>query len=271
MSRSRTFAYVRGSIDPEVETMETQKAVIADYCRRIGRPIDGWYVDRAEAGTKHFLDRTAGRHLLMAATRGDHIIVARADRLSRSFARFAQALQQWNRLGVTVHLCDMPGAVLDANSGAIRWIVEVMAEFAMCDRRMVQLRSRESARQLELQGRRNSRFAPYGFRWKKQGGKTYIAKAPEEQAIICKVVGLASEGYSFDQIRQQLIELKVRNRRRRPFGPNRTSQYDHSQRLACSRADADLRLIGANQEISPPVHRKPHSSTPPILTFIGAH
>ena len=42
----------------------------------------------------------------------DTVIVARLDRLSRSFIGFAQILEFWMKHKVAMHLCDMPGGVL---------------------------------------------------------------------------------------------------------------------------------------------------------------
>jgi len=90
----------------------------------------------------------------------------------------------------------------------------LLVSFTEAASRMVTIRNRATAARLKVQGRRRSRIAPYGFEFRKRGGKSFLVPEPIEQAIRRRVLELNSQGYSIDQIRRYLAyEWKVRNRR----------------------------------------------------------
>jgi DNA invertase Pin-like site-specific DNA recombinase len=156
---------------------------------------------------------------LVDVRKGDNVVLARIDALSRSLAGFGRALDLLGNMGVTVHLCEIPGCVLDPTSASRRLLVEVLKRYVERERRMTSLLNREVAARLGAEGRRRSRFAPYGFKWERRGRKTYMAPVADEQLILRTVTGLRAQGYSLDQIRQYLnYEWRVRNRRGNDFG-----------------------------------------------------
>jgi Resolvase, N terminal domain len=60
---------------------------------RIGREIDGFYIDPAVTGKKPMFERGAGKELIAEVRPGDIVIVARLDRLARSFIDFVNILE----------------------------------------------------------------------------------------------------------------------------------------------------------------------------------
>jgi DNA invertase Pin-like site-specific DNA recombinase len=117
------------------------------------------------------------------------VIVARLDRLSRSFVGFAHILDAWLRLKVVLHLCDMPGGVFDPENP----MSEMMIVFANYERRRISQRTR--------------RWAEYGWRWEKRTdsrtGNLINVKVPDEREreILRKAVELRAAGHSLDAIR----------------------------------------------------------------------
>jgi hypothetical protein len=72
---------------------------------------------------------------------------------------------------------------------------------------------------LKAEGRRYTRYAPYGFTWEKRGGFTFLVPEPGEQRICPKAAEMRLQGYSWHQIRCYLAyEWKVRNRKGNDFG-----------------------------------------------------
>jgi len=101
--------YIRASTDKQIASPETQRQIIEEYAGRLGRNVDRYFIDPATSGKKRLQDRTDGRELMTTLLSRDTVIVARLDRLSRSFIGFAQILDSWTKLKVGIHLCDMPG------------------------------------------------------------------------------------------------------------------------------------------------------------------
>jgi DNA invertase Pin-like site-specific DNA recombinase len=214
-----TYGYVRGTTDPRVESPEVQKQIIADYASRRGLLVDGIFVDRAAAGGQPLIAREAGGQLLLALRKGDHLIAARLDRVSRSLLGFGTILEALDKLGVVVHLCDVPGGVLDPKNRYCSMLTRILVAFARHDRRMLGQRASRALAARRAAGERYTRVAPYGYRWQRRGKKTFIVAAHEEQAIIRQAVEMRAQGYSYHQIREYLaFEWKVRNRRGNEFG-----------------------------------------------------
>jgi DNA invertase Pin-like site-specific DNA recombinase len=81
----RVYGYIRASTDKQIASPETQRQIIEDYAKRLGKSVDRFFTDPATSGKKRLQDRDAGRELMAILPPRDTVIVARLDRLSRSF------------------------------------------------------------------------------------------------------------------------------------------------------------------------------------------
>jgi DNA invertase Pin-like site-specific DNA recombinase len=216
---ARLYGYGRASTDKQVASPETQKQIIRDYAKRFGRDVDDFFIDPAVSGKKPLFEREAGKNLSLALKPGDHVIVARLDRLSRSFIGFAHILELFLKKKITMHLCDMPGGVFDPDNPMSELMIGVLIVFANYERRLISVRTREGLQARKARGERYCRWAEYGWRWEKRYDtrlkKHVNVKVPDsqERAILRKVVELRAAGHSFDQIRQHLnYQVKARTR-----------------------------------------------------------
>ena len=216
---AQTFAYVLASADPEVESTAVQTAIIKDYSRRIGRQIDVVFTDDADAGWLHLIDREAGKSLLTALGKGDHVVVAGIHRMFVSFTEFGETLGRWAALGVVLHLCNVPQCPLDPENAFSRLMIQFILTFAGQKRHSLSIQNRQALARLKAEGRRCSRHAPYGFRWEKRGQHSYQVPEPGEQQLCIRMARLYMEGYSFHQIREFLAySARIKNRMGKAFG-----------------------------------------------------
>ncbi len=95
---ARVYGYIRASTDKQIASPETQRQIIDEYAGRLGRSVDRFFIDPATSGKKRLQEREAGRELMTTLRSRDTVIVARLDRLSRSFIGFAQILDSWTKL-----------------------------------------------------------------------------------------------------------------------------------------------------------------------------
>ena len=182
--------------------------------------VDHYYVDPATSGKKSLFDRTAGKELATTLRKGDHVMVARLDRLSRSFVGFARILEFWQKLGMTLHLCDMPGGgVFDPDNPMTELMIGILIVFAKYERKLISVRTKEGLQAIRDRGEKYCRWAEYGWRWEKRhdprSGKLVNVKVPDEREreILRKAVELRAAGHSLDQIRQHLnYGMKARTR-----------------------------------------------------------
>ena len=216
---SRVYGYIRASTDKQIASPETQRQIIEDYAKRRGRSVDRFFVDPAVSGKKPLFDREGGKELSLILRKGDEVIVARLDRLSRSFIGFARILEFWLKHKITMHLCDMPGGVFDPDNPMSEMLIGMLIVFANYERRLISVRTREGLQARKLRGEKYCRWAEYGWRWEKHIDprlkKQVNVKVPDEneRAILRKVVELRAAGCSFDQIRQHLnYQMKARTR-----------------------------------------------------------
>jgi DNA invertase Pin-like site-specific DNA recombinase len=216
---ARTYGYIRASTDKQIASPDTQKQIIEDYARRLGRTVDRFLIDPAVSGKKSLFERDAGKELSLILKKGDHVIVARLDRLSRSFVGFARILEFWLKHKITMHLCDMPGGVFDPDNPMSEMLIGMLIVFANYERRLISVRTREGLQARKSRGEKYGRWAEYGWRWEKQYDprlrKDVNVKVADqgERAMMAKCVELRAAGLSLDKIRQYLnYEMKARTR-----------------------------------------------------------
>ena len=155
--RPRVYGYIRASTDKQVASPETQREIIEEYARRLGRPVDASFIDPATSGKKPLFERGAGKELAAGIRRGGHVIVARLDWLSRSFVGFALILDVWVKLKVVLHLCDMPGGVFDPDNPMSEMMIGILIVFANYERRLISQRTREGLAARRQRGERYCR------------------------------------------------------------------------------------------------------------------
>ena len=216
---SRLYGYIRASTDRQIASPETQRQIIEEYARRLGKTVDRFFVDPATSGKKSLFDREAGKELTLILNKGDEVIVARLDRLSRSFVGFARILEFWLKHKITMHLCDMPGGVFDPDNPMSEMLIGMLIVFANYERRLISVRTREGLQARKQRGEKYTRWAEYGWRWEKRfdpvlGKDANVKVADEgERAIMAKCVELRAAGCTLDKIRQHLnYEMKARTR-----------------------------------------------------------
>src|SRR6516162_6936847 len=197
---AHTYGYIRASTDKQIASPETQRQIIEDYARRIGKTVDRYFVDPATSGKKELHDRDAGRELMSILRSRDTVIIARLDRLSRSFIGFALILDAWTKLKVGIHLCDMPGGHFDPDNPMSEMTIGILIVFANYERRLISQRTREGLQARKLRGETYCRWPEYGWRWEKQydakRGKQVTVMVPDEdeRKIMRQVVKMRSEG-----------------------------------------------------------------------------
>src|SRR4029077_26719 len=199
---ARVYGYIRASTDKQIASPETQRQIIEDYAKRLGRSVDRYFIDPAVSGKKSLFDREAGKELSLTLKKGDGVIVARLDRLSRSFIGFARILQCWLKHKITMHLCDMPGGVFDPDNPMSEMLIGMLIVFANYERRLISVRTREGLQARKSRGEKYCRWAEYGWRWEKRfdsgSGKQVNVKVVDEgeRAIMAKCVELRAAGCS---------------------------------------------------------------------------
>jgi DNA invertase Pin-like site-specific DNA recombinase len=210
----KCFIYVRASTSHQVESPDTQQRICEEFVRRKGLPNPIVFADPSTSGKSDVNERAAGGKMLASLRAGDHIVVSRLDRISRSFIGFAKLLDTIIRRKVTIHICDMPGGTVDPNDPGQMAMAQMTIVFANYERALIVRRIREGFDNIRQQpGRALGGYAaPYGYKHEKVYSrrlkKHYRIVVPheQEQAVLVKMVELHAAGMSFAQIANYLNE-----------------------------------------------------------------
>ena len=230
----KVYGYIRASTAVQVQSPDTQKQIITRYAASIGVTVDGFYIDRAVSGKHHMMDREAGRELMLALRPGDHVIFARLDRLSRSFYGFAKVLDQWEKMGITMHMCDMPFPCLGKETDPLkRMFIQMLVTFAEYERQMIRVRTAEGLAALKENGGKWTNQSKLGYKWHKlPDGKWTQIVDPMEMRKCMKVLEMRRQGYIYQAICDYLnrtwkVKTRCRGKYRDPKskGGEYTPQY----------------------------------------------
>jgi DNA invertase Pin-like site-specific DNA recombinase len=235
-------------------TIDVQKTTMSAFAARLGRTIDFWWLDPATHSDKDIVERPDGSKLMAELRRGDHLIVAKLDRLSRSYIEFAMTLDTLEKRGVVLHVCDIPGGTFDPHNHIGRLMIHILIAFAEYERSLIRIRTREALQARKQRGQKYCRWADYGWRWEKRTDprlkKPVNVKVPDEneRAILRKVVELRAAGRSLDQIRQHLnYVMKARTRMGGEWTTGRiASLFEQGLRLMAETAtDTTINTLGS--------------------------
>jgi putative DNA-invertase from lambdoid prophage Rac len=202
----RVFGYCRASTMKQAESPETQKGLIAKYCEFMGMPVPkSYYVDPGVSGKVPIGERPAGGVLLGQLKHGDHVVVAKVDRMFRRLSDAATVLDQFERNGIRLHICNLMGGAIDLSSPIGRFLIHILAAFAEMERSFIRERIKDGvarARQKDIR----PGLARLGFKKVKAWDKTknrYVkisVKDDEERAVMGEILKMRLDGMTFKEI-----------------------------------------------------------------------
>lgn len=215
--------YIRASTSKQIASPETQRQIIVEHCARQGLGEEvAFYIDAATTSHKDLYSRPAGNAMMLALCAGDTVVIARLDRLSRSFVEFAGLLDQFMKRRIQLRICDWNGAHFDPANPMSCLLVHMLISFAEYERALISQRTKEGLHALKAQGKKYCSNAPYGYEWiKKSDPKTgemgaELVANETERMLMAKVVEMRDQGYSADEIRQYIAyEWKMPTNRKR--------------------------------------------------------
>lgn len=246
----RHYGYVRVSTEKQNLSPEVQRDTITKAAAALGLTIDAWYQDapviekgkanEAVSGNTPMHNRRAGRELCNHVRKDDHIFMAKLDRGFRSLRDFCNVMDEWEKLGVHLHICDLSGG-FDISSPMGKAMLQMLVVFAELERKMIGQRTKEGMAGTKRKCYLVSKYPGYGFTWEFRtvNGKQKRVKipCPEERADMADIVEWNHEGFNWFQIQAHLIDLGrvtkdgklwSRNRIRRAFLAELQIRYEEA-------------------------------------------
>jgi site-specific DNA recombinase len=214
---NRTAIYCRVSTDQQATeglSLDAQQERLLAYCTARGLDVVDVVVDAGESAGKPLAARPGGRKLLGLVKRKavGSIVVLKLDRAFRNAKDCLNVVDDWDRLGVALHIVDMGGQSIDTQSAMGRMFLVMAAGFAEMERRLTMERTVAAlAHKARTGNMRTNSTAPFG--WKYEGNA--LAELPDEQLVIGLVRVMRQTGVSF---RAACAELTARGHRNRSGG-----------------------------------------------------
>jgi DNA invertase Pin-like site-specific DNA recombinase len=143
--------YARVSTDRQAGTgygLEAQQSAIEREAEHRGWTDVQWYIER-EGRSGSSMDRPEMTRLLRDVRRGDVLVAAKVDRLSRSLVDFATLVETAQRRGWTIVTLDLG---LDLSTAQGEFVASVLAAFARMERRLISQRTRDAMAAAKARG-----------------------------------------------------------------------------------------------------------------------
>jgi DNA invertase Pin-like site-specific DNA recombinase len=236
-----TYGYARASTKKQSDSPETQSVNIGNYAalNHLGDVI--FFVDPAKSGKAPWEKREAGGDLFSRLKPGDNVIVAKLDRAFRKLSDCVVVLENFERVGIKLHICNMLGGAIDLSSPMGRFLIHILAAFAELERAFISERTRDGLANKKRKGIRHARFPGYGFRWEKRviDGKSQRVRVPDDQEreVMNSIVQWrkGDPPLSWDEISQRLrriLNLKTKEGR----------EWDVNRVRRAYRAESELKI-----------------------------
>lgn len=224
-------AYCRVSSEEQARegvSLAAQEARLTAYCAAKGWTLVAVVRDEGESAKS--LDRPGLAELLTALPkRGrpwDAVVFLKVDRLTRSVRDLGELVTRFDKAKAALVCVEEP---LDTSTAAGRMLANLLVTVAQWEREANGERTKTALGHLRTQGRRVSRFAPYGARF--EGGQ--LTPDPAEQAVRARVRALAATGLGPSALVRATWAEGLRNRHGHVF-----SRAALAQMVATKRKEA---------------------------------
>jgi len=197
----QAIGYARVSTRDQADnghSLEAQQAKIEAYATLHDLQLMGVAIDDGYSGKD--LDRPGIEKVLGMIRRRavDVVIVAKLDRITRSVRDLGDLIERFDASGIQfASVADN----IDTNTAAGRLVLNVMASVAQWEREVIGERTSDALAHMRANGRRVSRFAPYGYRLTADGA---VEPDAHEQEAVVMIRQLRANGMKLDKIGAEL-------------------------------------------------------------------
>jgi DNA invertase Pin-like site-specific DNA recombinase len=159
------------------------------------------FVERGVSGGKPFNERPQGAQLLAALQAGDVAITPKLDRIFRSARDALNALDDFKRRQVSLHIIDLGGDV--TGNGISKLVFTILSAVAESERDRI----RENVRGVKADQRKRGRYlggtAPFGYR---VSGSGQLVADKDQQKAIKRMRSMHRSGRSLRAIADDMKE-----------------------------------------------------------------
>lgn len=198
-------AYLRVSTDSQADSgagLAAQRAAIETYAKRHGLTITSWHEDAGVSGAAGIEARPGLAAAIATLRKGDTLIAAKRDRVSRDTFLAAVIDRAVSRKGATITSADGVGNGDTAADAFMRSVMSAAAEF---ERGLIRQRTKSA---MAAKRRAGERVGTIPFGWCLGDDNTLVPVA-EEQRVIEQIIRCRAAGMSYRAIAAILTDEGV--------------------------------------------------------------
>jgi DNA invertase Pin-like site-specific DNA recombinase len=207
MTSKRVF-YGRQSKGEDLQkySIDAQKTLVE---KKFGTP-DLYFQDKGISGAKGLEAREGLRNAVDSLKRGDELVVAYRDRISRDFLLMAVLEDKFERKGIKILSATEESLNSDSiEATAMKQMVSVMSSM---ERKIIARRIKNVLAHKKSNNERISRFPEYGYDFAGDDSKS-VVKNEEEQKVLALIKELKGEGKKITHICRELDARKIPTKR----------------------------------------------------------
>jgi site-specific DNA recombinase len=204
----KVIGYLRVSTDEQSLGLDAQKIACEEYCRKQGLDLHAFFIDEGLSGGLSFDKRPGILNAIANLNKGDVLVVAKRDRLSRGDV-LAMAMIEASvvRKGARIVSASGEGTENeDPSSILMRRMVDAFGEY---ERLIIKSRTKAALQTKKAKGQRVG-HVPFGHRLAQDGIHLEIDEL--EQEILQQLRDLRRDGLSYREIAQEMNNKKAFNR-----------------------------------------------------------
>lgn len=215
MHTSKAIGYARVSTIQQVKdgvSIDAQTSQIESYCTFRKLELERVITDCGVSGGIQMQDRDGGSELLEELRSGEYtdVIIVKLDRAFRNVVDCLKVVQEWQSLGINVHIQDIGGQSVDTSSAYGMFFLTVLAALAEMERKQVSERTKTGLWMKKQKREYCGGGIPYGFKLADDG--KVLVPDKHEREIIEYAVELRDDGLSYRGIARALHEEGFRSR-----------------------------------------------------------
>jgi DNA invertase Pin-like site-specific DNA recombinase len=207
MATKKVF-YGRQSKGEDVQkySIEAQKTLVE---KKFGT-IDLYFQDKGISGSKGLEAREGLRNAIDSLKRGDELVVAYRDRISRDFLMMAVLEDSIERKGIKILSATEESLNSDSiEATAMKQMISVMSAM---ERKIIARRIKNVLAHKKSNNERISRFPEYGYDFAGDDSKL-VVENEEEQKVLALIKELKGEGKKITHICRELDARKIPTKR----------------------------------------------------------
>jgi len=205
---SKKVFYGRQSKGEDVQkySIEAQKTLVE---KKFGT-IDLYFQDKGISGSKGLEAREGLRNAIDSLKRGDELVVAYRDRISRDFLMMAVLEDSIERKGIKILSATEESLNSDSiEATAMKQMISVMSAM---ERKIIARRIKNVLAHKKSNNERISRFPEYGYDFAGDDSKL-VVENEEEQKVLALIKELKGEGKKITHICRELDARKIPTKR----------------------------------------------------------